>query len=93
MSIGLIVTRGYGNGTLTGDIAHVVTRGYTVAESIWSDAGVNASIWRCAPTGATTWDAATTQWDLTGNVYMTEWDKVETTYSDASTNSPTWSDV
>jgi len=28
MSIALIVTRGYGNGTLVGDINQVVTRGY-----------------------------------------------------------------
>ena len=32
MSIALIVTRGYGNGTLTGSIADVVTRGYTIGE-------------------------------------------------------------
>ena len=29
MSIALVVTRGYGNGTLTGSLAKVVTRGYT----------------------------------------------------------------
>ena len=34
MSIALIVTRGYGNGTLTGDIAHVVTRGYDIGAEV-----------------------------------------------------------
>lgn len=33
MSIALVVTRGYGNGTLTGSIAEVVTRGYTIGEA------------------------------------------------------------
>lgn len=31
MAIGLVVTRGYGNGTQTGDINLVTTRGYTQA--------------------------------------------------------------
>ena len=30
MSIALVVTRGYGNGTFTGTVADVVTRGYTI---------------------------------------------------------------
>ena len=30
MSISLIVTRGYGNGSLVGDIPNVVTSGYTI---------------------------------------------------------------
>ena len=34
MSISLIVTRGYGNGTLTGTIADVVTRGYTIGDAV-----------------------------------------------------------
>lgn len=29
MAIGHVVTRGYGNGTFTGNIGEVVTRGYT----------------------------------------------------------------
>jgi hypothetical protein len=33
MAIGTVVTRGYGNGTLTGTIALVVTRGYLAAAS------------------------------------------------------------
>lgn len=32
MSIALVVTAGFGNGTLTGSIADVVTRGYTIGE-------------------------------------------------------------
>lgn len=31
MSIALIITRGYGNGTFTGTIKDVVTRGYSIA--------------------------------------------------------------
>lgn len=31
MSIALIITRGYGNGTFTGSIKDVVTRGYSIA--------------------------------------------------------------
>lgn len=33
MSIGLIVTRGFGNGTLVGSIKDVVTRGYTIGDA------------------------------------------------------------
>ena len=34
MSIALVVTAGFGNGTLTGSIADVVTRGYTIGEAV-----------------------------------------------------------
>lgn len=34
MSIRLVVTRGFGNGTFNGDIANVVTRGYTIGEFV-----------------------------------------------------------
>ncbi len=34
MSIGLVVTRGYSNGTQLGTIKDVVTRGYTIGEVI-----------------------------------------------------------
>lgn len=34
MSIALLVTRGYGNGTLTGAIKEVVTRGYTIGSAL-----------------------------------------------------------
>ena len=36
MSIALVVTRGYGNGTLTGTIPFVTTRGYSIGEVIIS---------------------------------------------------------
>lgn len=35
MSIALIVTRGFGNGTLTGSIKDVVTRGYTIGGTLF----------------------------------------------------------
>lgn len=34
MSIALVVTAGYGNGTLSGTIKDVVTRGYTIGEEL-----------------------------------------------------------
>ena len=34
MSIALVVTAGFGNGTLTGSIADVVTRGYSIGEEV-----------------------------------------------------------
>lgn len=34
MSIALVTTRGYGNGTLETDIAHVVTAGYGIGEAV-----------------------------------------------------------
>ena len=34
MSIALVVTAGFGNGTISGSIADVVTRGYTIAEVV-----------------------------------------------------------
>lgn len=34
MSIGLVVTAGFGNGTLVGSIADVMTRGYTIGEEV-----------------------------------------------------------
>lgn len=34
MSIALVVTRGYGNGTFTGAIADVATRGYSIGDEI-----------------------------------------------------------
>jgi len=50
MSIRLIVTRGFGNGTFNGDIANIVTRGYTI--------GTAADIISTGPprAGATGWN-------------------------------------
>ncbi len=46
MSIALIVTRGYGNGTLTGTIKDVVIRGYTIgaAEVGFVEVGLNSIV-------------------------------------------------
>jgi hypothetical protein len=34
MSIALVVTAGFGNGTLTGSVANITTRGYTIGEAV-----------------------------------------------------------
>lgn len=47
MSIALVTTRGYGNGTLTGTIGDVTTRGYTV--------GPDAAVWTVEANTTTTW--------------------------------------
>ena len=39
MSIALIVTRGYGNGTLSGSITNVVTRGYSIGAPLAEHVG------------------------------------------------------
>ena len=39
MSIALVVTRGFSNGTLTGSISDVVTRGFTIGEAVESSFG------------------------------------------------------
>jgi len=44
MSIPLIVTRGFGNGTLTGAIKDVVTRGYTIGEVVIPDYFIGSGI-------------------------------------------------
>lgn len=41
MSIALVVTRGFGNGTLVGSIADIVTRGYRIGEAIVVTGAVN----------------------------------------------------
>lgn len=42
MSIRLIVLRGFGNGVFNGDIANIVTRGYTIGAAVVPDADVGA---------------------------------------------------
>jgi len=55
MSVALIVTRGYGNGTLAGTIADVVTRGYSIgAEAASTFVSGIEDKWR-APSQQTTW--------------------------------------
>jgi hypothetical protein len=34
VSIALVITGGFGNGTLTGDVSNVVTRGYSISEAV-----------------------------------------------------------
>lgn len=43
MSIALIITRGYGNGTLSGDIAKIVTRGYGSITGVTGTVGLSLS--------------------------------------------------
>jgi hypothetical protein len=62
VSIALVTTRGYGNGTLIGTISDVVTRGYTIGES--------AGVWTVEPNTATTWTEQvneTTIWTVEPN--------------------------
>ena len=94
MSIALIVTGGYGNGTLSGDIAHIVTRGYEIGTevSLWSAASTSSSLWYAQNPAETTWDSGTTFWDLDGNVYQTLWDNIDETWADQTGNSVTWTD-
>lgn len=56
----------------------------------WSDATANAINWYHVNPTETTWDSDTTFWDLTGNVYETVFDVIDTTYADASTNVSTY---
>ena len=57
MSVALIVTRGYGNGTLAGTIADVVTRGYSIgAEAASTFVSGIEDKWR-APYAPTKWAA------------------------------------
>lgn len=60
---------------------------------IWSDASTNASVYSTVNDTETVWDSGSTDWDLVGNVYMTAWDIDDTTYSDASTNTPSYSNA
>ena len=47
MSVSNIITRGFGNGSLIGSIAHTVTMGFDIAEVIspWTDKGEAVTIW------------------------------------------------
>jgi len=47
MSIALVVTRGFGNGTLIGTIPFVVTAGYDAGEkkTIWTNKEPTVTIW------------------------------------------------
>lgn len=61
MSIALIVTRGYGNGTLAGDINSVVTRGYDISSLVSSSGAIVSDESTVSGTGSKTVDS-------TGNI-------------------------
>jgi len=41
---------------------------------------------------ATLWDSNATQWDVTGNVTGTYWDETVITYTEETTNTPTYTE-
>ena len=47
MSVALRVTRGFGNSSIVGSVADIVTRGYTIGDeaSIWTEIAYNAGNW------------------------------------------------
>lgn len=67
MSIALVVTRGFGNGTLVGTIPFAVTAGYSIAEdlgpwtvqpplsSTWADQADAAGVWTPQTDDTATW--------------------------------------
>ena len=57
MSIALIVTHGFGNGTLTGSIKDVVTDGYTIGAALatWTVQTNDATTWTEETDDTTTW--------------------------------------
>ena len=66
MSIALVVTRGFGNGTFNGTIKDVVLRGYSIGEDppIWTKQANAAASWAAQADSVTTWagqaDSSTT---------------------------------
>lgn len=62
--------------------------------AFWNNATTNSSVWAATQQSIqTTWDGGLTTWDLDGNVNQTMWDVTRETWSNNSTNSPTWSDA
>lgn len=57
MSIALVVTRGYGNGTLIGTIPFVVTRGYSISAEvvIWTVQPNDETSYNIQADDTTTW--------------------------------------
>ena len=57
MSIALVVTAGFGNGTLTGSVSDVVTSGYSVGAelSVWTLKADEVTIWSDQVDSVTTW--------------------------------------
>lgn len=62
----LIVTRGFGNGTLTGSVAKIVTAGYNIAEDLtWTIQNPVTTTWTEQAKVVTSWTDktnATTTW-------------------------------
>jgi hypothetical protein len=42
--------------------------------------------------GETIWDAGSTEWDISGNVSITDWDVTPTSYTNESATSTTWTE-
>lgn len=59
----------------------------------WADQTGTASIYYRVNPDETIWDGGSTFWDLNGNIYDTVWDDKDNSYSAATTNTATWSDV
>lgn len=66
MSIALVVTSGFGNGTLTGSVSDVTLRGYSIGEelSVWTEQTDETTSWSVQADSSTTWtvqaDSSTT---------------------------------
>jgi len=66
MSIKLVITSGFGNGTFSGSIGKVVTRGYTINPIVspWTVQSDSSTTWSAQTNSSTTWtsqsDASTT---------------------------------
>ena len=70
MSIALVVTRGYGNGTFSGTIPFVTTRGYSIGEDLgpWTVQTDTATSYSVQTDASTTWTEQTddsTTWTVT----------------------------
>jgi len=59
----------------------------------WTDTTSTTEDWQQSSYGATTWDAGTTKWDISGNVYKTEWDVPGESWTDTSSTSESWVDI
>ena len=67
MSIALVVTRGFGNGTLSGTIKDAVTSGYSIGEeaSVWTKQIDSVTSWSSQTDATNTWSSqadTTTTW-------------------------------
>jgi hypothetical protein len=58
----------------------------------YTEAQANSASYGERISGETIWDAGSTEWDISGNVSITDWDVTATAYSDESANTPTWAE-